>query len=282
MFQWLSGLAPNKPPQLTNTHTLLSRLSSSQELEDIRDLVNAPTATEWHYFVVAGEDYVCQMYLPDLFHCSSSGTYVLPLVIMDCELALLMDPDPMSKAIPVKSPDVHMQCSLAAVSQPSADLREGLEALVSSASTAHVHCYLDVVQMGLKSGLAVSPQDYHYGLSVCTLALLATDLTPLLAVFCPHTTMPEHAPPPLDTPTLASLLEIVVSRQRWSVKIRPAESDESACHGWVNDKRCAINKVLSDSGFVPVPNCSGYFYWMVESHEKKVKILKNCLKFYYQ
>ncbi len=161
LTQWLSALAPTPIHTLTNTHTLLTHLTASQPLDSLKPYLNVSSSTEWKHFVLSQEDNVTQLYLPDMFY-RREGTFVLPLVIMDCQLAHLMDPDPMGKELPCKSPDLHVHCPLAARLATPSDVREGLEHLLFSLGNAHVISYLDVLSHALSSNQNVSYTSTEY------------------------------------------------------------------------------------------------------------------------
>ena len=74
---------------------------------------------------------------------------------MECQLANLMDPDPMGKELPCKSPDLHLHCPLAARLTIPTDVREGLEHLLFSLGNAHVISYLDVLNHALSNSQQV-------------------------------------------------------------------------------------------------------------------------------
>ena len=263
LFLSLAALAPTQVPTLTNTHTLLTRITSSQHLVDLKVQLNASTATEWKYFVLSQDDNVCQLYLPDMFYSSGGGAFVLPILIMDCPLTNLMDPDPMGKELPSKAPDVQLDWPIAAQRATPPNTREGLETLLFSLSIAHLSSYLDVVHMTLSAGQTVSPRDFNAALAVCSSARTSVDLTPLLAAFCPHSLVQGDGSAPLDTPTLVGLLEGVVSRQSWRCAVRAADvdSDESFYQHWGEETRTAICKSLTNCQFVDVPQCLGYYHW---------------------
>lgn len=142
--QCLSSLAPVPVHTLTDTGTLLTRLTASQILRPLTFHLNASTATEWKHFVLSQGDWVTQIYLPDMFY-PMEGTFALPLVIMDCALEQLVDPDPMGKEPPSKSRDIHLHCPLEARLATPSDVREELDALLFSIGSAHVSSYLEVL-----------------------------------------------------------------------------------------------------------------------------------------
>ncbi len=143
--QGLSGLAPTPVHTLTDANTLLTRLTGSQNLLPLTPHLNASVATEWKHFVLSQEDWVTQIYVPDMFY-PMKGTFALPLVIMDCQLDQLVDPDPfVSKERPSKSQDILLHCPLAIRLATPSDVREGLDSLLFSIGLAHVSSYLEVL-----------------------------------------------------------------------------------------------------------------------------------------
>ncbi len=153
--QCLSGLAPTAVLALTDTNTLRTRLTASQALRPLTPHLNASTATEWKHFVLSQGDWVTQIYLPDMFY-PMEGTFALPLVIMDCALNQLVDPDPMGKEPPSRSHDIHLHCPLVPRLTTPPDLREEINALLFSIGSVHVSSYLEVLGGALSHSHKVS------------------------------------------------------------------------------------------------------------------------------
>ena len=271
---WLSEIAPTQLPTVTDSHTLLTRITTSQSVNELTSkcMFTASADTKWQSYTISHEDTVIQVCLPNMFYLAvgEEKTYVLPIVILECELAILMDPDPSQREPMSKQPDMFIHCPLISSSPPK-NVGTTLTQLLSSLNTAHLSSYLDVVHTALLQGQDISRLEFITGLQVCSRAKISVDLTPLVASLCAHssTSPPTNATPtsaPLNTETLCSLLEGVVSRLNWRCGVSPLMGDplleSSYCSLWKEEVGGAFSYNLSSSQFVPVPRCHGYYYWL--------------------
>ena len=273
---WLSEIAPTQVTNVTDTHTLLTRITSSQVVSELMSKCQFTESedTKWQCFVMSHEDAVVQICLPDMFYptAGEEQAYVIPLVILECELATLVDPDPAQREPVIKQPDVFIHCPLSS-SPPPKIVGTKLTQLLSSLNIAHLSSYLEVVHTALLQGLDITRPEFITGLLVCSRAKVSVDITPLVASLCAHsaTTPPTDATPisaPLNTETLCTLLEGVVSRLNWRYGISPLKGEppieSSYCSLWKEEVGRAFSNNLSSSQFVPVPRCHGYYYWLDE------------------
>lgn len=286
----------------TDSASLVQRLSLSP-LSDVRSLAKIFESREptlWKCFTLAEDDSICMMFVAKFF-CSSSSCvadsgwtvddttqkkigqqqFVLPIVLMQCNQAHVMDVDPARPDIPTLLPDSHTHMVLTTNQIPDFG---SLTLISTQLSTVHKSSYLNTLHAALLQNITVQPQDFQAALEICNQTVLSIDVTPLIAGLCSHSftkLLSDHdtsaivgCGAPLSTEVLCELLTAVQSKKTGSCTVSLREADEgdsddddkkdvSKCDLIYSEINQAFSRYLSEFGFSAVPQCPAHF-WLNE------------------
>ena len=121
--------------------------------------------------------------------------YVLPVLLLHCRQALLLDAEPGRPDSVVSYPDSYQHLPLACSPPAAPQLQkqnsgsmvdEFLSSLIASLKTAHFSSYLKTVCTALREDDLILPQDFQSAVRVCLKTSLSIPFTPLIAGLCEH------------------------------------------------------------------------------------------------
>ena len=205
----------------------------------------------------------------------------LPVIVMHCNQAHVMDVDPARPDIPPLLSDNHIHMDLAA--NQIQDIGS-LTSITTQLSMIHKSSYLNSLHAALLQNIAVLPRDFEAALVVCNQTVLSFDVTPLIAGLCSHSftklladsgSSTAGGSAPLDSDMLCVLLTAVLSKKSKSCSVSLKENEEeeeeeeeeeiyvSKCDSLRSEIDQAFSRYLSEFGFSPVPQCRAHF-WLNE------------------